>query len=72
MPYVRSKTLKGRQYYYLVHGQRVDGKVKQSVIAYLGEHQTVGDAYLHWMRESRKPEKKQEASRMLKLLEPYI
>lgn len=36
MTYVRIKTIKGRSYKYLVAGKRVDGKVQQKVIKYLG------------------------------------
>jgi len=68
----RKKRIDGVEYYYLVEGTRIDGKVKQRVIAYLGKHKTVGAAYLHWVRESRKPERKQYAKKMMKLLEPHI
>ena len=37
MAYIRAKKLKGKNYYYVVEGQRdKDGKVKQKVIKYLG------------------------------------
>lgn len=36
MAYVRAKKRKGKTYYYLVEGTRVDGKVKQKVLKYLG------------------------------------
>ena len=35
--YVRSKNIKGHTYYYLVEGHRVNGKVMQKVIQYLGK-----------------------------------
>lgn len=36
MAFVRVKVIKGRRYRYLVEGIRVDGKVKQKVLKYLG------------------------------------
>ena len=37
MAYVRTKKIKGKNYYYVVEGKRDDeGKVKQKVIKYLG------------------------------------
>ena len=36
MVYVRKKKRDGRTYYYLVEGKRVNGKVKQKVLKYLG------------------------------------
>ncbi len=36
--YVRSKNIKGHTYYYLVHGVREGGKVKQRVVLYLGKY----------------------------------
>lgn len=34
--FVRVKYIKGRPYYYLVRSVRIDGKIKQEVIKYLG------------------------------------
>jgi hypothetical protein len=36
MSYVRTKTIKGIEYRYLVEGVREGGKVRQKVIKYLG------------------------------------
>ena len=37
MAFVRTKKIKGKNYYYVVEGKRdEDGKVKQKVIKYLG------------------------------------
>lgn len=36
MAYIRTKEIKGNIYSYLVEGKRVDGKVKQKVLKYLG------------------------------------
>ena len=42
MTYVRAKTRKGKTgnltYYYLVEGKRINGKMKQKVIKYLGKN----------------------------------
>ena len=70
--YIRKKMIDGVQYHYLVEGTRVDGKVKQRVIAYMGKHKTVGAAYLHWLRESHKPGRKTYAQKIMKQLEPFI
>jgi hypothetical protein len=40
VPFIRVKFIKGREYRYLVEGVRGGGKVRQRVIAYLGEHET--------------------------------
>ena len=36
MAYVRAKKIKGNTYYYLVKTERINGKVKQTVVDYLG------------------------------------
>jgi len=36
MAFVREKKREGKTYYYLVEGKRVNGKVKQKVLKYLG------------------------------------
>jgi len=41
MMFIRSKKKDGRIYYYIVEGIRVNGKVKQKVILYLGTAETV-------------------------------
>lgn len=42
MAYIRTKTREGKEgvltYYYLVEGKRIDGKVKQKIIKYLGKN----------------------------------
>jgi hypothetical protein len=43
--FIRKKTVAGKTYHYLVKSVRVDGKVKQQVLAYLGTHDTVESAY---------------------------
>lgn len=44
MAFVRKKTVNGREYHYLVENRREDGKVRQRVLAYLGQHSTVSEA----------------------------
>jgi len=46
MAFIRKKTINGKTYHYLVESRRVDGKPRQRVIAYLGEWDTVEDAYV--------------------------
>jgi hypothetical protein len=36
MSYLRSKKIKGNTYYYLVKSQRINGKVRQTVLEYFG------------------------------------
>jgi len=37
MVFIRTKKIKGQKYYYLVENQRVDGKVVQKVLRYIGK-----------------------------------
>jgi hypothetical protein len=41
MAYVRKKRVGKSEYYQLVEGKRVDGKVRQRVIAHLGKHDSI-------------------------------
>ena len=42
MAFVRTKKIKGKNYYYVVEGKRdEDGKVKQKVIKYLGTVESI-------------------------------
>jgi hypothetical protein len=70
--YVRSKRINGVQFFYLVEGQRVDGKVKQRILAYLGKYDSVEAAYNFWARERMKPERKVRAEKMMSRLRPYL
>lgn len=51
MPYLRSKKFKRkkdnseRTYFYIVEGKKVDGKVKQKVLRYLGTIDTMLKTY---------------------------
>ena len=44
MAYVRKKRVGKYEYYQLVEGKRVDGKVRQRVIAHLGKHGSIEEA----------------------------
>ena len=74
MAFVRTKTVKGIVYHYLVEGVREDGKVRQRVVCYLGQHASVKAAYSFWSREARKSDKARIrfARKMLKALKPYL
>ena len=41
MVYIRSKKIKGKTYYYIVEGKLIKGKVKQKVILYLGNVESI-------------------------------
>lgn len=46
MAYIRGKTIKGKKYYYLVRGEKSkNGKIKQKVLAYIGDRQELGKLY---------------------------
>ena len=36
MAYLRTKTIYGSKYYYLVESKRIDGKPRQKVVKYIG------------------------------------
>ena len=75
MPFIRTKTIKGIEYYYLVESVRVDGKPRQRVIAYLGEHSTVKAAFRYWQEQvSAGPDAtaRKHAREMLKRLKAYL
>ena len=39
--FIRKKKVRGKNYYYIVENKLVDGKVKQKVLMYLGNTETV-------------------------------
>jgi hypothetical protein len=43
--FIRKKKVKGQTYHYLVKSVRVNGKVQQKVLAYLGAFDNLEDAY---------------------------
>ena len=49
--YVRTVTSRGREYNQLVRSYREDGKVKQEVIAHLGELTNAHEALAFWPQE---------------------
>lgn len=51
MAYVRKKRIGERQYYQLVVGRRVNGRVRQRVIVHLGKYPTVDEAVKAWRSE---------------------
>ncbi len=51
MAYVRKKKTKGREYYQLVEGRRENGKVRQKVLAHLGDCPSAKLALRRWPRE---------------------
>ncbi len=36
MAFIRAKTIGGKKYYYLVENKSINGKIKQKVLAYIG------------------------------------
>jgi len=49
MVYIRTKKVKGNNYYYIVEGQRdKNGKVKQKVIKYLGTAKNILEKFKFW------------------------
>ncbi len=45
MVYITKKKVGGHEYYYLVDGKRVDGKVKQKMLAYIGDKEALKRLY---------------------------
>ena len=41
MAFLRTKSKGGRDYYYIVEGRRIDGKVKQTVLEYIGTEENM-------------------------------
>jgi len=73
--FVRSKTVKGQTYSYLVENRWEEGKTRQRVLLYLGHHATVKAAYRFWSHEARTEKdskRKKYATQMVKKLEPYL
>jgi len=46
--FIRKKHIKGHAYYYLVEGRVVNGKIRQKVIRYLGNPETILERYAFW------------------------
>ncbi|MEK6839979.1 MAG: hypothetical protein AABX72_03490 [Nanoarchaeota archaeon] len=43
--YLRTKKVKGKTYYYLVEYSKVNGKIKQKMVAYLGNAEKVKEMF---------------------------
>jgi len=48
MAYIRSKKIKGQNYYFVVEGKLVKGKVKQKVIKYLGNINPILEVFIEY------------------------
>ena len=75
MTFVRAKTIKGRQYFYLVENVRDGKKTRQKVIAYLGVHDTVKGARDYWCKQAESAANaadRRYARGMAKKLEAYL
>jgi hypothetical protein len=70
--FIRKKKRNGTEYCYLVANSRVDGKIRQRVICYLGQHKSVKAAHDYWIEQSKMTGRKRHASQMLKKLAPYL
>lgn len=47
MSFIRTKTIRGNRYDYLVQNRRVDGKVVQKVVKYLGKNEGNGNVWVY-------------------------
>jgi hypothetical protein len=75
MPFIRVKWIKGVAYYYLVESFREDRKVRQRVLAYLGEHNSLESAHAYWCGQAKTTKNtatKQHAREMVKKLKQYL
>jgi hypothetical protein len=73
--FVRTKTVKGIEYHYLVEGVREKGKVRQQVVAYLGPHKSVKAAHAYWTRMTKKEQSATDikhAKQMVKKLARFL
>ena len=74
MAFVRKKVVKGQTYFYLVESRWEDGRPRQKVLVYLGQCETVEQAYAHWKKQLSKATDtagKKQAREMIKKLEEY-
>jgi hypothetical protein len=75
MSFIRVKWIKGVAYHYLVESFREEGKARQRVLAYLGEHNSLEDAHAYWSEQAKTAKDtatKQNAREMVKKLEQYM
>lgn len=47
MAFIREKKIQGKVYYYLVENKNVDGKIKQKVLAYIGDKEKLEKLYVN-------------------------
>jgi hypothetical protein len=50
MAFIRAKKHGDSTYYYLVESKRVDGRVKQTTVAYMAKCPTIEEAYQYWKK----------------------
>ena len=43
MVFLRTKIISGKTYFYLVESKRIDGKVRQKVVKYIGTQENLGN-----------------------------
>ena len=75
MSFIRVKWIKGVAYHYLVESFREDRKVRQRVLAYLGEHNSLESAHAYWCEQAKTAKNtatKQHAREMVKKLKQYL
>lgn len=75
IPFIRTRTIRGIAYNYLVESYREDGKPHQRILAYLGEHKTVAAAHSRWSEQAKTaPDavSRKHAREMMKRLEQYL
>jgi hypothetical protein len=53
-------------------GEKVDGRVKQRVLLYLGRHKSVAAAYKYWLSQRDKKGMKTQAAKMIRKLKPFL
>jgi hypothetical protein len=72
VPFIRTKRINGIEYRYLVECIRVNGRVRQRILCYLGKFTTVQDAHDHWLQQSKIAGRKRHATQMVKKLALYL
>jgi hypothetical protein len=75
MPFIRSKNIRGRVYFYLCESFWENGKPRQRVLCYLGKHSTVKAAFGYWQEQAKATkgvEERKHAREMVKKLKQYV
>jgi len=52
--YLRTKKVKGKTYYYLVESSKEGGKIKQKVVAYLGNAKKIKKMFDFYNKQNKK------------------